>query len=83
MTSINSKYLFLLGFCAQTLRRTTPRKILRRSLRQCHRPLRGVAPALSPSALLAEGEAAIVKPLDKDFEIIVRVPWDGWAALAP
>ena len=31
---------------------------------------------------LAEGEAAVVKPLGKDFEIVGRVRWDGWMALA-
>jgi phosphohistidine phosphatase SixA len=31
---------------------------------------------------LAEGEAAVVRPLGKDFEVIGRVRWDGWSALA-
>jgi len=31
---------------------------------------------------LAEGEAAVVKPLGKDFEVIARVRWDDWSALA-
>ena len=31
---------------------------------------------------LAEGEAAIVKPLGKDFEVIARVRWDRWNTLA-
>jgi hypothetical protein len=31
---------------------------------------------------LAEGEAAIVKPLGGDFEVIARVRWDGWRTLA-
>jgi hypothetical protein len=31
---------------------------------------------------LAEGEAAIVKPLGADFEVIARVRWDGWRTLA-
>ena len=32
---------------------------------------------------LAEGEAAIIKPLGKDFEVIARVHWNGWGALSP
>jgi phosphohistidine phosphatase SixA len=31
---------------------------------------------------LAEGETAVVKPLGKDFEVIARLRWDEWAALA-
>lgn len=31
---------------------------------------------------LAEGEAAIIKPLGADFEVIARVRWDGWRTLA-
>ena len=37
--------------------------------------------ATAGAPYLAEGEAAVVKPLGKDFEVIARVPWDGWAAL--
>lgn len=39
--------------------------------------------ATAGAPYLAEGEAAIVKPLGKDFEVIARVRWDGWSALAP
>jgi phosphohistidine phosphatase SixA len=38
--------------------------------------------ATAGAPYLAEGEAAIVKPLGKDFEVIARVRWDGWSALA-
>ena len=37
--------------------------------------------ATAGAPYLAEGEAAVVKPLGKDFEVIARVRWDGWAAL--
>jgi len=30
---------------------------------------------------LAEGEAAVVKPLGKDFEVVGRVRWDAWDTL--
>jgi phosphohistidine phosphatase SixA len=39
--------------------------------------------AIAGAPYLAEGEAAVVKPLDKDFEVIARVRWDGWSTLAP
>jgi phosphohistidine phosphatase SixA len=38
--------------------------------------------ATAGAPYLAEGEAAIVKPLGADFEVIARVRWDGWGALA-
>jgi phosphohistidine phosphatase SixA len=38
--------------------------------------------ATAGAPYLAEGEAAIVKPLGADFEVIARVRWDGWRALA-
>jgi len=38
--------------------------------------------AIAGAPYLAEGEAAVVKPLGKDFEVIARVRWDGWGALA-
>lgn len=38
--------------------------------------------ATAGAPYLAEGEAAIIKPLGKDFEVIARVRWDRWAALA-
>ena len=38
--------------------------------------------ATAGAPYLAEGEAAIIKPLGKDFEVIARVRWDGWSALA-
>ena len=31
---------------------------------------------------LAEGEAAVIRPLGADFQIIARIPADRWAALA-
>jgi phosphohistidine phosphatase SixA len=34
--------------------------------------------ATAGAPYLAEGEAAVVKPLGKDFEVIARVRWDGW-----
>lgn len=38
--------------------------------------------ATAGAPYLAEGEAAIIKPLGKDFEVIARVRWDGWTGLA-
>jgi len=38
--------------------------------------------ATAGAPYLAEGEAAVVKPLGKDFEVIARVRWDGWGTLA-
>lgn len=38
--------------------------------------------AVAGAPYLAEGEAAVVRPLGSDFEIIARVRADGWAALA-
>ena len=38
--------------------------------------------ATAGAPYLAEGEAAVIKPLGKDFEVIARVRWDGWRALA-
>ncbi len=37
--------------------------------------------AVAGAPYLAEGEAAIVRPLGKDFEIIARVRHDAWRAL--
>jgi hypothetical protein len=39
--------------------------------------------ATAGAPYLAEGEAAIVRPLGQDFEIVARVRHDGWRALAP
>jgi phosphohistidine phosphatase SixA len=39
--------------------------------------------ATAGAPYLAEGEAAIVKPLGQDFEIVARVKHDGWRAFAP
>jgi phosphohistidine phosphatase SixA len=39
--------------------------------------------AIAGAPYLAEGEAAVVKPLNNDFEVIARVRWDGWSTLAP
>ncbi len=39
--------------------------------------------ATAGAPYLAEGEAAVVKPLGKDFEVIARVRWDEWSTLAP
>ena len=39
--------------------------------------------ATAGAPYLAEGEAAIIKSLGRDFEVIARVRWDGWSALAP
>lgn len=38
--------------------------------------------ATAGAPYLAEGEAAVVKPLGKDFEIVARVRHDAWRALA-
>ncbi|HZM44514.1 MAG TPA: histidine phosphatase family protein [Burkholderiales bacterium] len=38
--------------------------------------------AVAGAPYLAEGEAAVIKPLEKDFEIVARVRHDGWRALA-
>ena len=38
--------------------------------------------ATAGAPYLAEGEAAVVKPMGKDFEIIARVRYDRWRALA-
>ena len=38
--------------------------------------------ATAGASYLAEGEAAVVRPLGKDFEIIARVRHDAWRALA-
>ena len=38
--------------------------------------------ATAGAPYLAEGEAAVVRPLGKDFEIVARVRHDGWRALA-
>jgi hypothetical protein len=37
--------------------------------------------ATAGAPYLAEGEAAVVRPLGNDFEIVARVPHDGWRAL--
>jgi hypothetical protein len=39
--------------------------------------------ATAGAPYLAEGEAAVVKPLGKDFEVIARVRYDQWRALKP
>lgn len=39
--------------------------------------------ATAGAPYLAEGEAAVIRPLGKDFEIIARVRHDAWRALAP
>lgn len=39
--------------------------------------------ATAGAPYLAEGEAAVVRPLGKDFEIVARVKHDAWRALAP
>jgi hypothetical protein len=39
--------------------------------------------ATAGAPYLAEGEAAVIRPLGKDFEIVARVRHDGWRALAP
>jgi hypothetical protein len=38
--------------------------------------------ALAGAPYLAEGEAAVIRPLGKDFEIVARVRHDGWRSLA-
>ncbi len=38
--------------------------------------------ATAGAPYLAEGEAAVIRPLGKDFEIIARVKHDGWLALS-
>jgi hypothetical protein len=38
--------------------------------------------ATAGAPYLAEGEAAIIRPLGKDFEIVARVGHDAWRALA-
>ena len=38
--------------------------------------------ATAGAPYLAEGEAAVIRPLGKDFEIIARVRHDAWRALA-
>jgi histidine phosphatase superfamily protein (branch 1) len=38
--------------------------------------------ATAGAPYLAEGEAAVVRPLGQDFEIVARVRHDGWRALA-
>ena len=38
--------------------------------------------AVAGAPYLAEGEAAVIRPLGKDFEIIARVRHDSWRALA-
>ena len=37
--------------------------------------------ATAGAPYLAEGEAAVVRPLGKDFEIVARVKHDAWRAL--
>jgi hypothetical protein len=38
--------------------------------------------AVAGAPYLAEGEAAVIRPLGKDFEIVARVRYDAWRALA-
>lgn len=38
--------------------------------------------AVAGAPYLAEGEAAVIRPLGKDFEIVARVRHDAWRALA-
>jgi len=38
--------------------------------------------AVAGAPYLAEGEAAVVRPSGKDFEIVARVRHDQWRALA-
>jgi len=38
--------------------------------------------AVAGAPYLAEGEAAVIRPLGKDFEIVARVRHDAWQALA-
>lgn len=37
--------------------------------------------ATAGAPYLAEGEAAVIKPLGNDFEVIARIKWDAWGAL--
>ncbi len=37
--------------------------------------------AVAGAPYLAEGEAAVIRPLGKDFEVIGRVRWDAWRTL--
>lgn len=37
--------------------------------------------AVFGGSYLGEGEAAVIKPLGKDFRVVARVPVDGWRAL--
>jgi hypothetical protein len=37
--------------------------------------------ATAGAPFLAEGEAAVIRPLGKDFEIVARVRHDAWRAL--
>ena len=39
--------------------------------------------AVAGAPYLAEGEAAIVRPLGKDFEVAARIRSEGWSALQP
>ena len=39
--------------------------------------------ATAGAPYLAEGEAAVIRPLGKDFEIVARVRHDAWYRLAP
>jgi hypothetical protein len=39
--------------------------------------------ATAGAPYLAEGEAAVIRPLGKDFEIVARVRHDAWRALKP
>jgi len=39
--------------------------------------------ATAGAPYLAEGEAAVIRPLGKDFEIMARVRHDGWRRLQP
>ena len=40
--------------------------------------------AVAGTPYLAEGEAAVVKPLrERGFQVIARIPKDGWSALEP
>ena len=43
-------------------------------------PRRAATPSLS-RRYLAEGEAAVIRPLRHDFEIVARVKHDAWRAL--
>jgi hypothetical protein len=38
--------------------------------------------ATAGAPYLAEGEAAVIRPLGKDFEIVARVRHDAWRAMA-